>query len=100
MRAYRIHNYEGLEAYRREELPTPSPGPGQALIRVRAASLNYRDLLIARGQYSRHLHLPLVPLSDGAGEVVEVGPGVTRVTPGDRVAAIFMQAWVDGGPTE
>ena len=100
MRAYRIHDFAGLEAFRREELPTPKPGPGQALVRIHATSLNYRDLLVAKGLYSRHLPLPLVPLSDGAGEVVEVGPGVTRVKPGDRVAPIFMQAWIEGGPTE
>jgi NADPH:quinone reductase-like Zn-dependent oxidoreductase len=100
MRAYRIHDFAGLEAFRREELPTPKPGPGQALVRIHATSLNYRDLLVAKGHYSRHLPLPLVPLSDGAGEVVEIGPGVTRVKPGDRVAPIFMQAWIEGGPTE
>jgi NADPH:quinone reductase-like Zn-dependent oxidoreductase len=100
MRAYRIHDFAGLEAFRREELPTPKPGPGQALVRIHATSLNYRDLLVAKGLYSRNLPLPLVPLSDGAGEVAEVGPGVTRVKPGDRVAPIFMQAWIEGGPTE
>ncbi|MBV8610263.1 MAG: NAD(P)-dependent alcohol dehydrogenase [Singulisphaera sp.] len=100
MRAYRIHDYAGLEAFRREELSTPKPGPGQALVRIHATSLNYRDLLVAKGLYSRQLPLPLVPLSDGAGEVVEVGPGVTRVKPGDRVAPSFMQAWIEGGPTE
>ena len=100
MRAYRIHDFAGLEAFRREELPTPKPGPGQVLVRIHATSLNYRDLLVAKGLYSRNLPLPLVPLSDGAGEVVEVGPGVTRVKPGDRVAPIFMQAWIEGGPTE
>jgi NADPH:quinone reductase-like Zn-dependent oxidoreductase len=70
------------------------------LVRIKAASLNYRDLLVAKGLYSRNLPLPLIPLSDASGEVAEVGPGVSRVRPGDRVAGIFMQAWIDGEPTE
>jgi NADPH:quinone reductase-like Zn-dependent oxidoreductase len=100
MRAYRIHEFRGPESLRREDLPDPKPGPGQVLVRIRATSLNYRDLLIVKGLYSRHLPLPLIPLSDGAGEVAENGPGVTRFKPGDRVAGIFMQKWIEGGPTE
>jgi NADPH:quinone reductase-like Zn-dependent oxidoreductase len=100
MRGYRLHEYGGPEALRLEELPEPRPGPGEVLVRIRAASLNYRDLLIARGQYSRSLPLPLVPLSDGAGEVVEVGQGVTRFRPGDRVAAAFMRDWHCGEVSE
>src|SRR4051795_1779690 len=96
MRGYRLHAMGGLEGLRRDELPDPSPGPGEVLVRIRAASLNYRDLLVAKGLYSRHLRLPLIPLSDGAGEVAEVGPGVHRFKPGDRVAAAFMQGWVSG----
>jgi NADPH:quinone reductase-like Zn-dependent oxidoreductase len=100
MRAYRIHECRGPESLRREDLPDPKPGPGQVLVRIKAASVNYRDLLIVKGLYSRHLPLPLIPLSDGAGEVAEIGPGVTRFQPGDRVAGIFMQKWIEGGPTE
>ena len=75
----------------------PRPGPGQVLVRMRAASLNYRDLLVATGRYGRgELNYPLVPLSDGAGEVVDVGPGVTRLKAQDRVAGNFFQLWVDG----
>jgi NADPH:quinone reductase-like Zn-dependent oxidoreductase len=81
-------------------LPDPKPGHGQVLVRIKATSLNYRDLLVAKGLYSRNLPLPLIPLSDGAGEVAAIGPGVTRVKPGDRVAGIFMQTWIDGGPNE
>jgi NADPH:quinone reductase-like Zn-dependent oxidoreductase len=67
------------------------------LVRMHATSLNYRDLLIATGRYGRdELHYPLVPLSDGAGEVVDVGPGVTRLRPKDRVASSFFQKWIDG----
>jgi NADPH:quinone reductase-like Zn-dependent oxidoreductase len=82
------------------ERPEPRPGPGEVLIRVRACSLNYRDLLIMKGLYNKKLPLPLVPLSDGAGEVIGVGEGVTRVKVGDRVAGCFMPAWIDGEPTE
>jgi NADPH:quinone reductase-like Zn-dependent oxidoreductase len=75
----------------------PTPGPGQVLVRMRACSLNYRDLAIIRGQYMLGpLPADLVPLSDGAGEVAALGDGVTRVAVGDRVAGIFMQSWLGG----
>src|SRR4051794_3646284 len=96
MRAYAIKG-KGLDAVTRVDLPDPRPGPGHALVRIRAASLNYRDLSIAEGRYGRGgVPTGLVPLSDGAGEVVEVGGGVSRVKVGDRVAGIFMQGWVEG----
>jgi NADPH:quinone reductase-like Zn-dependent oxidoreductase len=66
------------------------------IVRVRAASLNYRDLEIVEGRYHTGFALPLIPLSDGVGEVAAVGPGVTRVKPGDRVAGTFWQRWVAG----
>ncbi len=100
MKAMRIHRVGDLDGLRAEELPEPRPGPGQVRVRIRAASLNYRDLLVLRGTYSRHLPLPLVPLSDGAGEVVEVGPGATRFAVGARVAGIFMQTWLEGAVTD
>ena len=78
------------------ERPTPEPGPRQVLVRMRAWSLNYRDLLVIKGLYNPKLKLPLIPLSDGAGEVVQVGSAVTRWKAGDRVVAAFMQGWVDG----
>ena len=100
MKAMRIHKMGGIDDLRPDELPEPKPGPGQVRVRVRAASLNFRDLLVIKGLYSRNLPLPLVPLSDGAGEVVEVGPGVTRFAVGDRVIGIFMQTWTEGAITE
>ncbi len=100
MRGYRIHAYGGADVLQQEVLPDPRPGPGEVLVRIRAAALNFRDLLVARGQYGRGLSLPLIPLSDGAGEVAEIGSGVTRVKPGDRVAAAFMTGWLDGPPSE
>jgi len=77
----------------------PCPGHGEVLVRMKAASLNYRDLMVVKGVYNPKLKRPMVPLSDGAGIVEEIGPGVTRVKPGDRVAPIFMQKWIDGPPT-
>lgn len=82
------------------ECDLPRPGRGQVLVQMRAASLNYRDLLVVKGQYGRTPPRPgLVPLSDGAGEVVEVGPEVTRFKAGDRVVGIFMQGWLGGEMT-
>jgi NADPH:quinone reductase-like Zn-dependent oxidoreductase len=99
MKAYELRAF-GFENLSLGERPEPKPGHGQAVVRMRAVSLNYRDLLVLKGLYSRRLNFPLVPCSDGAGEVLEVGPGVTRVKPGDRVAATFMQGWVAGKLTD
>jgi NADPH:quinone reductase-like Zn-dependent oxidoreductase len=89
-----------LEGLQREERPDPQPGPHEILIRVRAASRNYRDQMILVGHYfAGPVKRDLVPFSDGAGEVVSVGPGVTRFKPGDRVAGTFFQVWTDGVPT-
>jgi NADPH:quinone reductase-like Zn-dependent oxidoreductase len=96
VRAVEIRGAFGLDNLALVERPDPRPGPGQALVRLRAASLNYRDLLTAEGKYNPKQKLPLIPCSDGAGEVVEVGEGVTRVQPGDRVCAIFAQRWIAG----
>lgn len=76
------------------ERPSPEPGPGEVKVRVRAASLNFRDLSIARGAKSRASKV--VPLSDGAGEVVALGAGAERFSLGDRVAASFFPTWLDG----
>lgn len=89
----------GLENLVVAERPDPVPGRGQVVVRVRAASLNYRDLLLVRGEYNPKQKLPIVPCSDGAGEVVAVGAGVTRVRAGDRVCTTFHQAWLAGEPT-
>jgi hypothetical protein len=82
MRAFVFEDRFSLDALKLAERPVPKPGPRQALVRLRANSLNYRDLVVASGGYGRQVKLPLIPLSDGAGEVVEVGPQVTRVKPG------------------
>ncbi|MFO0892268.1 MAG: NAD(P)-dependent alcohol dehydrogenase [Isosphaeraceae bacterium] len=96
MRAYRLVEFGGPDAIRAEELPAPEAGQGQVVVRMRAVSLNYRDLLISRGIYNPKLPLPRIPVSDGAGVVQAVGPGVTRFGPGDRVSASFMPGWVNG----
>jgi NADPH:quinone reductase-like Zn-dependent oxidoreductase len=99
MKAYEVQNTGGTDGWVQVERPEPKPGPGQALVRIRAVSLNYRDLLIAKGKYMGPPKPGLIPVSDGAGEVVAVGEGVTRVKPGDRVAPTFFQTWTDGEQT-
>jgi NADPH:quinone reductase-like Zn-dependent oxidoreductase len=93
MRAYEIVSADGIDALHLAERPSPAPGPGEVLVRVRASSLNYRDLLTVLDPESRAIPYPRIPNSDGAGEVVAVGPGVTRFAPGDRVAGTFFQRW-------
>ncbi|GEP11072.1 zinc-dependent alcohol dehydrogenase family protein [Methylobacterium gnaphalii] len=97
MRSYEISCAEGLESWKLAERAQPEPGRGQVLVRMRAASLNYRDLLIANGLYPFAVNLDrLIPVSDGAGEIVAVGPGVRRFRGGERVAGIFSQSWLGG----
>jgi NADPH:quinone reductase-like Zn-dependent oxidoreductase len=97
MRAFEIQQF-GLDNLALVDRPTPDPGPYEARVRLTAASLNYRDLMMVEGHYNPKLAFPLIPLSDGAGVVEAVGPSVTRVKPGDRVAGVFMQTWIDGEP--
>jgi NADPH:quinone reductase-like Zn-dependent oxidoreductase len=98
MKAYEIRGSFGLENLVITDRPDPVPGPGQVVVAVRAVSLNYRDLLMVQGFYNPKQKLPLVPLSDGAGEVVAIGPGVTKVKVGDRVCSLFAQGWMAGQP--
>lgn len=99
MRAVLIPAF-GLDALRFDDRPAPVPGPGQVLVGVGAVSLNYRDLLVARGQYNPKMPLPRIPCSDCAGEVLAVGEGVTSVRVGDRVCGTFFQDWDSGGQTD
>lgn len=99
MKLYEITEPNGIDSLKLTERPTPKPGPGEVLVRVRATSLNYRDLAMIKSRLARMMKLPLVPVSDGAGEVVESGPGVRTLKKGDRVAAIFTQCWLAGPPT-
>ncbi len=96
MRAYEIVAETGVDALALNQRPSPQPAAGQILVRVRAASINYRDLSIVENPAARAIAYPRIPNSDGAGEVIAVGDGVTRFAPGDRVAGCFFQDWSDG----
>ena len=99
MRAYQLpKGGAGIDALTLVDRPMPKPQYRQVLVKVAACSLNYRDLLIMRGGYRAPVRDNFIPLSDGAGEVVEVGPGVTRVKAGDKVAGCFFQRWAGGEP--
>jgi len=100
MRAYQLPQATGIDALVEVAPPMPKPGPRQVLVKVAACSLNYRDLAIALGTYRMPTKPDLIPLSDGAGEVVEVGAGVTRVKTGDKVAGCFFQRWPGGEPSQ
>lgn len=99
MRAWEIQRFgvDGLELVDRKD---PEPAPGGVVVRMRSASLNYRDLMMVSGVYNPKMRMPLVPLSDGVGEVVAVGSEVRSVKVGDRVAGTFFQAWTGGRMTE
>jgi NADPH:quinone reductase-like Zn-dependent oxidoreductase len=99
VQSYEVQKF-GLDGLTLAERPQPEPAAGEALVRVKAVSLNYRDLMMVQGVYNPKQKLPLIPCSDGAGEVVAVGAGVTRVKPGDRVMGIFSQTWIAGGPSK
>lgn len=96
MKAYEICSADGIDALHLAQRARARPGPGQVLVRVRAASLNYRDLSTVLDPEPRAIPYPRVPGSDAAGEVLEVGAGVRRFVAGDRVAGTFFQRWVDG----
>ena len=100
MKAFQITGSFGLDNLKLVELPEPKPGPGQVLVRMRAASLNYRDLVVIKGGYGPRQTLPRIPVSDGAGEVAAVGAGVKRVQAGDRVVACFAPTWLEGPVTQ
>ncbi|WP_416899372.1 MAG: zinc-dependent alcohol dehydrogenase family protein [Minwuia sp.] len=90
----------GIDNLKVVDTDEPSPGPGQVKVRLRASTLNYRDLVTIQGGYgSKQKQSGLIPLSDGAGEVVEVGKGVTQYQAGDRVTPIFFTNWFAGEPT-
>ncbi len=95
MKAYEINEF-GIENLTLTERDEPKPQANEVLVKFHAASLNYRDLMMVKGFYNPKLKTPLVPLSDGAGEVVNVGEAVTKWKTGDRVCPIFMQGWIDG----
>lgn len=96
MKAIVIQGKFGLDSLTHVDLPDPTPGRDEVVLRMRAASINYRDLMIVQGTYNPRQPLPLVPFSDGVGEVIAIGADVTRVKVGDRVCPTFVQGWIDG----
>lgn len=94
MRALAIADAFGIENLQWLDLPPPRPAPGEVVVRMKAAALNFRDLQVIGG--ARAVSRPLVPLSDACGEVVELGAGVTQWTVGDRVMPVFVQGWLSG----
>lgn len=100
MRVFQIEGEWGFDNLTMAERDAPSCGPGQVIVEMRMASLNSRDLIVPERGYGRATgELPLIPVSDGVGEVVEVGAGVTRVAVGDRVCPTYFQNWTAGAPT-
>lgn len=96
MKVYELHPDEGFAGLRLVDRPAATTlGAHDVRVRIRAVSLNYRDLAIAKAP--RRRPVPIVPTSDGAGEVISVGAEVTRVKVGDRVAAAFFPTWLEGG---
>ncbi|MCB1548238.1 MAG: NAD(P)-dependent alcohol dehydrogenase [Hyphomicrobiaceae bacterium] len=96
MRAWQMVSGGGIDSLSLVEMASPQPGPGEIKVRVRASSLNYRDLSTVKDPIGRGLALPMSPNSDAAGDVVAVGAGVTRFKAGDRVASCFFRDWPDG----
>ena len=98
MKVWQVAREWSIDGMELADRPAPEPGAGEVAVRMRAASLNYRDLLTVQGRGGAY-KLPLIPFSDGAGEVIAVGDGVTRVSVGDRVCPMFFPSWLDGGPS-
>jgi NADPH:quinone reductase-like Zn-dependent oxidoreductase len=97
MRSWQWEGFGDLSHLRLRSVPVPVPGPKEVLVRLRASSLNRRDVMVAQGvPVGKPLRTGLIPLSDGAGEVIAVGEGVSRTEPGERVVATFRQGWIDG----
>ena len=98
MKAYEITGF-GIDDLRIVERDMPTAGAGEVVVRLHAASLNFRDVMVVKGTYNPRMKLPAGPLSDAAGEVVEVGASVTKWKIGDRVCSTVISGWLDGGPT-
>src|SRR6476659_8641865 len=100
LKAYELQGPGGIDGMMLVEKAAPVPGPSQVLVKRKAATINYRDLLTVKGGYGSRQKFPLVPLSDGAGVVESVGPGVTRFKPGDRVTGSFFERCLGGETSE
>lgn len=97
--ALRLSGDFSINALMFDTIDVPEPGPGEVLVRVRAVSLNYRDLMLVQGRYDPSVQKPRILCSDGAGEVVALGEDVTTFEVGDRVVAPFFLDWPDGPAT-
>lgn len=101
MKAFQLRDTAGMTGLiLRKDLEKPAPGPDEVLIRVRATSLNFRDFIVVHGEYPVEIKPDVIPLSDGAGEVVEVGKNVKTLRVGDRVAGSFFPDWISGPLTQ
>jgi NADPH:quinone reductase-like Zn-dependent oxidoreductase len=100
MKCYEVSGPTGIDGLALIDKAVPRPAAGEVLVRLTAVSLNYRDLLTVKGGYGSRQKFPLIPVSDGAGVVEAIGPGVQSFKPGDRVTAGFFQDWISGEPTE
>ncbi|MBD3921938.1 NAD(P)-dependent alcohol dehydrogenase [Paenibacillus sp. PR3] len=100
MKAYVLRNGFGLDNVKQEDRPIPSPGPGEVLIRMKAASLNARDIGVINGFYEPNRTQPLIPVSDGVGEIAALGDQASKFKIGERVSPIFTQSWTTGEPTQ
>jgi NADPH:quinone reductase-like Zn-dependent oxidoreductase len=100
LKCYEIHGPSGVDGLTLVDKPVPKPGAGEVLVRLKAATLNYRDLITLRGGYGSRQKFPLVPVSDGAGVIESVGPEVREFAPGDRVIGSFFESWIGGEPSE
>ena len=100
MKSYELQGPDGAEGFRLVDRPVPHPAAGQVLVRMKAATLNYRDLLTVKGGYGSRQKFPLIPVSDGAGTVESVGAGVRQFAAGDRVVGSFFQNWLASEPSD
>lgn len=98
MKAWQLTSF-GRENLKLNDIPQPTPGPGEALVRIASVSLNYRDKLLSDGTYNPHLQFPITQVADAVGEVVALGPDTTRFKVGDRVVTSYCTRWIDGAPT-
>ncbi len=99
MKAYEIQKF-GIDELNSVDRATPEPGPNDVLVKMHAASLNYRDFMVVTGTYNPRMKMPAIPLSDAAGEVVAVGDAVTKWQVGQRVMPLFAQQWYEGDLSE
>jgi NADPH:quinone reductase-like Zn-dependent oxidoreductase len=100
MKIFQLQDDWSIDNLTLTERPKPEPVPGQVLLKMKAASLNYRDLVVPQRGYGKLTGtLPLIPISDGVGEVIAIGEGVGRVAVGDRVCPLMIQSWISGPPT-